>query len=257
MNEKHMPKSYWAEVACTTIYVMNQCTSSGVHLDLSRLKVFDSIAFVHIPNEKRKKLDSKLEKCILMGYSLEQKQYKCFNPSTQKVRVSWDVVFDESTSWYEPNSSTSEPIEEELDINLEVDIRPKPITRESPSSSMTSEPQEPPNNQSTPWTCVGSNKGKVKMPEYEDNHSTSAESNMEGLTHSIDNDFGVPIMRTPRVKEDLTLTNERLCRSSREKKLLMLFSYTKYMAHHYAFMMQVAIVGELEGMPTRLVIHDG
>ena len=57
-----------------------------------------SITHVHIPGEKRQKLDPKSEKYILAGYSLEQKGYKCVNPSTKKVQVSRDAVFDESTS---------------------------------------------------------------------------------------------------------------------------------------------------------------
>ena len=85
MSEKHMPKSYWAEVANTAIYVMNWCTTSGVHEvmphekyygrkpDLSHIRIFGTIAYVHIPNKKRQKLDPKLEKCILVGYSFEQK----------------------------------------------------------------------------------------------------------------------------------------------------------------------------------------
>ena len=57
---------------------------------------------MHIPDEKRQKLNPKSEKCILIGYSLEQKGYKCYNPSPRKVRVSRDVVFDKSASWYAP-----------------------------------------------------------------------------------------------------------------------------------------------------------
>ena len=65
LNEKHMPKSYWAEAACTTVYLMNRCTISNVQevtphkkyygkkADLSHVRIFGSIAYVHIPNEKR------------------------------------------------------------------------------------------------------------------------------------------------------------------------------------------------------------
>ena len=45
----------------------------GKKSDLSHVSIFDSIAYVHIPDEKRQKLDPKSEKCILVGYSLEQK----------------------------------------------------------------------------------------------------------------------------------------------------------------------------------------
>jgi len=63
------------------------------------LRVFGYIAYVHDPNEKRSKLDPKVEKCIFIRYySLEQKGYRCFNPSTRKLQVSKNVVFDEMVS---------------------------------------------------------------------------------------------------------------------------------------------------------------
>ena len=40
--------------------------------NLRHLRVFGSIAYVHVPKEKRRKLDAKAEKCILGGYSDEQ-----------------------------------------------------------------------------------------------------------------------------------------------------------------------------------------
>ena len=70
---------------------------------------------MHILNEKRKKLDPESEKCILVGYSLEQKGYKFFNPFTWKVYVSRDVVFDESTSWYKPEPTPPEPSTNDLE----------------------------------------------------------------------------------------------------------------------------------------------
>ena len=49
----------------------------GIKSDVSHLKVFGCIAYVHIPDELRTKLDPKAEKCIFIGYSLEQKGYRC------------------------------------------------------------------------------------------------------------------------------------------------------------------------------------
>ena len=57
---------------------------------------------MHVPKEKRRKLDAKAEKCILVGYLDEQKGYKCNNPRTKQARVSRDVLFDQSVSWYLP-----------------------------------------------------------------------------------------------------------------------------------------------------------
>jgi hypothetical protein len=68
--------------------------------NVSHLKVFGCIAYVHVHDENRSKLDSKAENFIFIGYSLKQKGYRCFNLCTQKLQVSRDVVFDEMVSWY-------------------------------------------------------------------------------------------------------------------------------------------------------------
>ena len=93
LNENHMSKSYWAEAANMAVYLINQCTTSRVHevtpyekdfgkkSDLPHTRIFGTITYAHIPDEKREKLDPKSEKCIL----LEQEGYKCYNPSTRKL----------------------------------------------------------------------------------------------------------------------------------------------------------------------------
>jgi hypothetical protein len=115
LEEKSMSKFYWAKAVRTTVCIQNQIGDKvpahkryfGRKPNLRHLRVFGSIAYVHIPKEKRKKLDAKAEKCILVGYSNEQKGYKCYNPRTKQACVSRDVVFDESASWYLP--STPQP----------------------------------------------------------------------------------------------------------------------------------------------------
>jgi hypothetical protein len=59
--------------------------------NVSHLRMFSCIAYVHVPNEKRSKLDPKAEKCIFIRYSLEQKRYRCFNPSTRKLQVNKEM----------------------------------------------------------------------------------------------------------------------------------------------------------------------
>ena len=61
MNEKNMPKSYRAKAANIVVYLMNLCTTFGVHdvtphekyyekkPELSHVRTFGSIAYVHIP----------------------------------------------------------------------------------------------------------------------------------------------------------------------------------------------------------------
>ena len=110
MSERNLPHYYWAEAVHTVVYIMNKTPTAVVHgvtpeerfigrkLDLSHLKVFGCIAYVHILDELCGKLDPKAEKCVFVGYSLEQKGYRCYNPVTRELRVSRDVVFYEMSS---------------------------------------------------------------------------------------------------------------------------------------------------------------
>jgi len=114
LNEKNLPNYFWAEAVATIVYIMNRTSTAIIHgmtleekftskkPDVSHLRMFGCIAYVHVPDEKRSKLDPKAEKYIFIGYSLEQKWYRCFNPSTRKLQVSRDVVFNEMVSWYPP-----------------------------------------------------------------------------------------------------------------------------------------------------------
>ena len=93
LNEKNMPDYFWAEAVATAVYIMNRTPTAAVHgmtpeekyigrkPDISHIKVFGCIAYVHIPDEMRTKLDPKDKKCIFIGYSLQQKGYHCYNPS--------------------------------------------------------------------------------------------------------------------------------------------------------------------------------
>jgi hypothetical protein len=110
LNEKNLPNYFWAEAVATTVYIMNRTPTGTIHgmtpkekftgkkPNVSHLIMFGCIAYVHVPDEKRSKLGLKAEKCIFIGYSLEQKGYRCFNPSTRKLQVSRAVVFDEMVS---------------------------------------------------------------------------------------------------------------------------------------------------------------
>ena len=91
----------------------------------------------------------------------------------------------------------------------------KHIFKESLITTRLSGPQEPLSDQSTSRPSSTLDKGKVKMPEYEDEQFNDNES-----THSLDSEFGgfdVPIIRSTGVKKAVTSTNEKLCRFTREK----------------------------------------
>ena len=86
LEEKHLLKFYWVKVVRTFVYLQNR-TSANVEVsphelyfgkkpNLGHLRVFGNIVNVHVSKEKRRKLDAKAEKYILVGYSDELKGYK-------------------------------------------------------------------------------------------------------------------------------------------------------------------------------------
>jgi len=73
LNEKNLPNYFWAEAVTTIVYIMNRTPTIVVHgmtleetftckkPNVSHLVVFGCIAYVHVLDEKRSKLDPKAE----------------------------------------------------------------------------------------------------------------------------------------------------------------------------------------------------
>ncbi|KAL0318554.1 UNVERIFIED_CONTAM: Retrovirus-related Pol polyprotein from transposon TNT 1-94 [Sesamum angustifolium] len=99
-REKHLPKAFWAEAVYTAVYLLNRCPTkavqnmtpieawSGKKPSAKHLRVFGSICYVHIPTEKRHKLEEKTEKGIFLGYSTQSKGYRIYNLKTKKLIIS-------------------------------------------------------------------------------------------------------------------------------------------------------------------------
>lgn len=85
---------------------------------VDHFRIFGCLAYAHVPDQKRGKLDEKSVKYVLLGVSEESKAYRLYNPVTQKIIISRDVVFDEGSSWNWGNI-VSESIPFDLDINDE------------------------------------------------------------------------------------------------------------------------------------------
>ena len=107
-----LPDSYWGEAVATAAYIRNRVPTSAFkkwyHLmrkwyqrrpDISHLRVFGCVAYAHIPDCHRNKLDKKAKKFRFVGYSLNSKGYRLMNEKTIKVVISRDVVFNENDFW--------------------------------------------------------------------------------------------------------------------------------------------------------------
>jgi hypothetical protein len=66
---------------------------------VSHLKVFGSVAYVHILDQRRVKLDDKSLKLIFIGYDEMSKAYKLFDPSNKKIHISRHIQVNEEVIW--------------------------------------------------------------------------------------------------------------------------------------------------------------
>ena len=76
LKEKHFPHEYWAEAVTCAVYILNRCPTkavmnkipeeawSGKKKIVTHMRVFGCVAYAHVPDQLRKKLDSKGEKCL-------------------------------------------------------------------------------------------------------------------------------------------------------------------------------------------------
>ena len=89
MEAKHLSNEYWVETVTTTVYIMNQCLTKSVKNKVtqeawtcmnhcvSHLNFFGCVAYAHVPDELRNKIENKAHKCIFVGYSKDTKAYSC------------------------------------------------------------------------------------------------------------------------------------------------------------------------------------
>jgi len=248
LNEKNLPNYFWAEAVATVVYIMNRTPTATVHgmkleekftgkkPNVSHLKVFGCIAYVHVPDEKRSKLDLKAEKCIFIGYSLEQKGYRCFNLSTRKLQVSRNVVFDEMVNWYPPLKIAKDGEARNGDVPSNVEQESQLINGAQESSISGSN--------STPW------KGRLRSSNIVDGTSQTSPRNPHVDDESSDSEKSVgeesriPSVTTPEVqmaKKTLKTpdNNNGVRRSTRVKYLVQRLTYDGFIAHHYTYMVRV------------------
>lgn len=102
---------------------------SGQRPGVDHFKIFGCIAYTHIPDEKRKKVDDKGEKCIFLSVSEQSKAYRLYNPNTKKIIISRDVVFDEEKLWSWNDNGVGQQIPTNFDGENE-DERHQPVENE-------------------------------------------------------------------------------------------------------------------------------
>lgn len=110
LNERQVPKVFWPEIVKWRVHVQNRSPTSAienttpeeawsnVRPTVEYFLVFGCVAHVHIPDQRRTKLEDKSKTCVFLGISDESKAYILFDPVSKKIIVSRDVMFEEERS---------------------------------------------------------------------------------------------------------------------------------------------------------------
>ena len=88
LTRSGVPKTFWSEAVNWSIHILNRSPTlavqnmtpeeawSGQRPVVDHFRIFGCVAYAHIPNQRRTKLDDKGEKCIFLGVSNQSKAYK-------------------------------------------------------------------------------------------------------------------------------------------------------------------------------------
>ncbi|KAJ0589562.1 putative RNA-directed DNA polymerase [Helianthus annuus] len=114
--ESQVPKSFWPEAVATSVYLLNRlptkalkfkipldCLSKSANIPhplTLEPRIFGCTAFVHIPKTNRNKLGPCAEKCVFVGYGIDQIGYQCYNPTTRQMFTTMNVDFLETKYFY-------------------------------------------------------------------------------------------------------------------------------------------------------------
>ncbi|PFX21946.1 Retrovirus-related Pol polyprotein from transposon TNT 1-94 [Stylophora pistillata] len=101
--------SFWAEVVSTAAYVRNRLPTMalkenetpykrwyGRKADVGHLRISGCMAYAHVPDSERRKLDRKSKKIRFVGYSLTSKGYRYSDETNRKMYIRRDMEFKEN-----------------------------------------------------------------------------------------------------------------------------------------------------------------
>lgn len=115
--DQNIETSFWAEASRTIVYIQNRCPHSlldnktleeactGNKPDISHLRIFGCPVYIHVPKEKRSKLEPSVKKGVFVGYSETSKAYRVYILGQRQIELSRDVIFEEDTTFRRSKSS--------------------------------------------------------------------------------------------------------------------------------------------------------
>jgi hypothetical protein len=140
----------------TTVYVQNRLSHSalgfktpeemftGKKPEVSHLKIFRCLVFIHIPKEKRNKPEPSRKKGIFVGYCEVSKAFRIYIHGHRHIEISRDVTFDEEIALKKSRRCQLEEVYEEEPVNprMTKSVREVPRATEPVREVITSPDEE-------------------------------------------------------------------------------------------------------------------
>jgi hypothetical protein len=93
------------------MYIQNRCSHVilkdktpeeaflGIKPEVGHLRIFGCPVYIHVPKEKRTKMEPSGKKAVFVGNSENSKAYRINVPGQRKIEVSKDVTFHEEVTF--------------------------------------------------------------------------------------------------------------------------------------------------------------
>jgi hypothetical protein len=117
MFDQDLPNSSWAEATSTAVYIQNMCLHailkdktpeevfSGIKPEVGHIRMFGCPVYIHVPKQKRTKMQPSGKKGVFVGYSENSKAYRIYVPGQRQIEVSKDVTFHEEAAFKKSSAS--------------------------------------------------------------------------------------------------------------------------------------------------------
>jgi len=111
LKSMKVPGRFWGEAVRHSVYLLNRLPTKALNAQtpselwngkkphLGHLKVFGSVGHVKNSVPHLKKLDDRSTPMVYFGVEQGSKAHRMYNPQTNKIVISRDVIFEESRSW--------------------------------------------------------------------------------------------------------------------------------------------------------------
>ncbi|KAI5336524.1 hypothetical protein L3X38_015792 [Prunus dulcis] len=119
LAQSRLPSSFWVEAFSTAVFLINRLPTPQLDNlspyekllhrppDYKFLKSFGCAYFPHMVPYNKHKLSFKSIPCVFIGYDDHYKGYRCLDPFSDRIYISRNVTFDETSFPHKQPQNTS------------------------------------------------------------------------------------------------------------------------------------------------------